>query len=274
MPVLRGFIYLIFALSLISSDKKDRIISTPTLLDHINNKGTLKVLTRIDPSTYYQGPEGPTGLEYDLVTLFAQHLGVQVEFITPNNFDDLLKLIALGRADIAAAGLTVTASRASNMRFAPAYYQITEQIIYRSGRTRRPRNVQGLSRGILEVVKGTSHVDTLSRLQTKTPDLDWQINTQLNTDNLLYLVNQGLIDFTIADSNQITLIRRFFPKLKVAFDLTEPQPLAWALPLSDDTSVYDEVVKFFKRIKQNNTLAQLIERHYGHVNSLNYVGHM
>jgi membrane-bound lytic murein transglycosylase F len=269
--ILRGLFYFLITLSLVSSDLSERIIATPSILDRIKHNGTLRVLTRIDPTTYYQGPDGPTGLEYDLVILFAEYLGVKTEFITPNNFAEILKLISLGRADIAAAGLTTTHARQLRMLFSPAYHQITEQIIYRSG-TRRPRTTDDLAKGILEVVNGTSHVETLSRLQKQTSALEWQVNDLLDTNSLLYLVNQGLIDFTVADSNQITLMRRFFPKLNVAFDISEPQQLAWALPRSNDTSLYDEVVKFFQHIKNNNTLAQLIDRHYGHARSLNYVG--
>ena len=157
------------------------------------------------------------------------------------------------------------------MRFAPAYDEITEQIIYRSGR-RRPKNADDLAKGILEVVKGTSHINSLKKLQKKTPALEWYVNDDLDTDGLLYLVNEGLIDYTVADSNQIKLIRRFYPKLNIAFNITEPRKLAWALSPSRDNSLYDEVVHFFADIKKDKTLDQLIERHYGHATSLNYVG--
>ena len=240
-------------------------------LEQIKQAGLLNVITRFDPTTYYEGAEGFTGLEYDLATLFAKHLGVEANFITPDTFDEVLKQISNGSADIAAAGLTVTAERGKIMRFAPPYHKITEQIIYRSGK-RRPKKVSDLESGILEVVKGTSHIDTLKKLQVKNPELTWNENSTLDTDGLLYLVNEGLIDYTIADSNQVALIRRFYPKLNIAFDITQSRQLAWALPKSEDLSLYNETIKFFTKIKKNKTLAQLIERHYGHASSLNYVG--
>ena len=245
--------------------------SSKNKLEQIKHKGVLHVLTRVDPTTYYEGPEGFSGLEYDLVTLFAKHLGVKVHFETPNTFDEILTKIAKGKADIAAAGLTITPERQKLMRFAPAYDEITEQIIYRSGK-RRPKNVRALAHGIIEVVKGTSHVETLLSLKKKTPDLDWNVNSEQDTDALLYFVNEGLIDYTIADSNQVALIRRFYPKLNIAFDMTEPRQLAWALSAKADPSLYDEATKFFNKIKQDKTLEQLLERHYGHAEVLSYVG--
>lgn len=241
-----------------------------TRLERIRQSGTLHVLTRIDPTTYYQGPDGYTGLEYDLVTLFAQHLGVKLKIEVPNTFEEILNKISSGEADIAAAGLTITELRQQKMRFAPAYQEITEQLIYRSG-TRRPTDVNDLKNGIIEVIKATSHVDTLKKLKQRSPQLSWEVNERLDTNGLLYLVNEGLIDYTIADSNQASLIRRFYPKLNTAFDISPPHQLAWALSPSTDNSLHDEVVAFFNRIKADKTLDQLLEKHYGHVSSLSYV---
>lgn len=240
-------------------------------LEQIKRAGTLHVLTRNDPTTYYESPEGFTGLEYDLVMLFAEQLGVKVKFETPGTFDDILNRIAKGKADIAAASLTITEQRSKKMRFAPAYYEVTEQLIYRSG-ARRPNDVSSLTHGIIEVAKSTSHIDSLAYLKQDTPELAWNVNDELDTEGLLYLVNEGLIDYTVADSNQTILISRFYPKLNIAFDISEPRQLAWALSPSDDNSLYDEVVRFFDRIKKDKTLDQLLEKHYGHTSSLSYIG--
>ncbi|MDD1609484.1 MAG: membrane-bound lytic murein transglycosylase MltF [Methylococcaceae bacterium] len=248
----------------------DTTTLSQTKLEQIKQSGILHVLTRTDPTTYYQSPDGYAGLEYDLITLFAEHLGVKVKIEVPSTFEEILSKIAEGKADIAAAGLTITEQRQQAMRFAPAYHEVTEQLIYRSG-TRRPANIDSLSNGILEVTKGTSHVDTLNKLKQSNPELNWEINDHLDTNGLLYLVNEGLIDYTVADSNQATLVRRFYPKLNIAFDVSAPRQLAWALSPSNDTSLYDEVVVFFKRIQADKTLDQLLEKHYGHASSLSYV---
>ncbi len=247
----------------------DTAYLSQTKLEQIKHAGVLHVLTRVDPTTYYEGPKGYTGLEHDLIMLFADQLGVKVKFNTLATFDEILNRISKGKADIAAAGLTITEQRKKKMRFAPTYYEATEQLIYRSG-TRRPTNVSSLSNGIIEVGKGTSHIDSLAYLKQKTPTLNWNVNNELNTDGLLYLVNEGLIDYTVADSNQAALIRRFYPKLNIAFNISEPRQLAWALSPSDDTSLFDEATRFFKRIKKDKTLDRLIEKHYGHVSSLSY----
>ena len=240
-------------------------------LEQIKAEGSLKVLTRHSATTYYDSPEGPAGLEYELINLFAKHLKVKVNFIVPNTFNQLLQQISESKADIAAAGLTVTQQRKKSMRFAPSYQSITEQVVYRSGR-KKPKTVADLNKGILEIIAGSSYIESLSKLQSKHPSLHWNINKQLNTASLLYLVNEGLIDYTIADSHQASAIQRFYPKLNIAFDITKPRQLAWAFPLSKDDSLFQEASKFFEKIKQDKTLDHLIEKYYGNAGNLSYVG--
>ncbi len=239
-------------------------------LEKIKRSGVLHVLTRVDPTTYFQSPQGFSGLEYDLVMLFAEQLGVEAKFEAPNTFSKIIGDISAGKADIAAAGLTVTQHRKQQMRFATAYHKVTEQLVYHAD-NRRPKTVNDLNKGILEVTKGTSHIDSLTFLKTSNPNLNWTVNDELDTNGLLYLLHEGLIDYTIADSNQILLIRRFYPALNIAFDVSKPQQLAWALPLSEDTSLFKEVERFFQRITADKTLEQLIEKYYGHASSLDYV---
>jgi membrane-bound lytic murein transglycosylase F len=273
IKLLKLIVGVVFTLLLVECNRHTPLSKAPVpqnQLEAIKLSGTLKILTRIDPTTRYKNTDSYTGLEHDLIKLFAEHLGVKVEFIIPDTFAEILSGIADNKADIAAAGLTVTPKRAKKMRFSPSYYEITEQLIYRSG-TQRPKNADHLTQGIVEVTAGTHHVDTLINLKKTVPDLAWTVNKELDTDGLLYLVNEGLIDYTVADSNQALLVRRYYPELNIAFDLTKPLQLAWAFSLSKDNSLFDEVTRFFARIKKDKTLAQLIEKHYGHASTLNYV---
>ena len=266
------FLFLIAAFSWLTSCEKKNYPphQSPNQLEKIKHSGILNVTTRIDPTTFYYGPKGLTGLEFDLVNLFAKQLGVKVKFHTPRAFADILKRVEEGKTDIAAAGLTITQARLETMRFAPPYQEITEKVIYRSG-TKRPRKITHLSEGIFEVVRSSSHVGSLNKLQQTEPALNWLVNKKLDSFGLIYLVNKGLIDYTVADSNQIALVGRFYPKLHTGINISKPRKLAWALPRSNDISLFNEVNSFFKKIKKDKTLAQLIERYYGHTSSLNYV---
>ena len=104
------------------------------------------------------------------------------------------------------------------------------------------------------------------------PDLSWEERPQTDNEELLRLVAEGEIDLTVANSNEVTLNRRFYPELRVAFNLTEAQPLAWVFPADRDDSLYRSARDFFGDIKDNGTLHQILERYYGHARRLDYVG--
>jgi membrane-bound lytic murein transglycosylase F len=239
-------------------------------LERVQQQGKLVVLTRNAATTYYEGPQGYTGLEYDLARGFAEKLGVQLEMVVAANVSEVLSLLAQGKADLAAAGLTVTHPRQQWARFTPSYQEITQQLVYRSGK-RRPRSLDKLD-GILEITASSSHEEQLHMLQMKHRNLSWSENHELESEDLLTMVWDKVLDYTVADSNEVAMYRRFYPELRVAFDISQPQQLAWAFPKHEDDSLYLAASDYFKQLKESGYLARLIERYYGHLEDFDYVG--
>lgn len=246
-------------------------ISSQSLVDQIKNHGQLVVITRNSPTTYYEDVDGPAGLEYEMAKMFANELGVELTLVIPDSLNDLLDKIENNAAHIAAAGLTVTKDREKIFRFGPSYQDISEQLIYNVA-NKRPRDFSQLDNGTLEVVANSSHEERLKYLKESIPNLSWKSNREIESEELLQMVSDDIIEYTIADSNEFALNQRFLINLRVAFDIGEPQPLAWALPKTEDNSLFLEVQKFFKKIKKNGELTRMIERNYGHVEDFDYVG--
>lgn len=241
-------------------------------LDRVKRSGVLVVATRNSPTTYYEGPEGPTGFEYDLARRFADELGVKLKIVTYSSLADILEKVSRGEIDFAAAGLTVTESRQQRVRFTPPYQEITQQLVYRMGLDNKPGGLADLAGKHIEVVANSSHVEQLVSLQATYPDLEWVENPELGSDELLSLVWEQVIDYTVADSNEVALNRRFYPELNVAFDLSEPQQLAWAFSRKVDNSLFQVASAFIMRMKKAGEIRNIEERYYGHVEEFDYVG--
>lgn len=240
------------------------------LLEQVKESGELYVLTRNAATTYYIGPHGPTGPEYDMVQAFAEHLGVKVRLIVEDDVQEILRKIARGDAHIAAAGLAVTEARKKYIRFTPFYQTITQQVVYRQG-IKKPRSIAELGDGFLEVLANSSHAERLTELKSVYPTLSWMESDDLSSSELISLVVEEVIDYTVADSNDVALIRRYHPKVRVAFDISE-QYLAWAMPKSGDDSLYLAAVDFFNSIKESGELKHTLARHYGHIRNYDYAG--
>lgn len=202
--------------------------------------------------------------------MFADELGVELTLLVPDSFDDLLKQIDDKTVHIAAAGLTITKEREKRFRFGPVYQEITEQLVYNRD-NKRPKSLSRLD-GSLEVVANSSHEERLKQLTEKHSTLNWKSSHEFDSATLLQMVSDNIIEYTIADSNELLLNQRFLINLRVAFNINGTQQLAWAMPKMDDNSLYVEVQKFFKKIKANGELTSLLERNYGHVEDFDYVG--
>jgi membrane-bound lytic murein transglycosylase F len=239
-------------------------------LEEIRERGELRVLSRYGPTTYYVKDSELAGFEYELAQHFAEYLNVKLKIIVPDNLGDILRLIENGKADMAAAGLTITAKRKDRFRFGPIYQEVTQQLVYRNGH-KKPKNITHLSNGQLEVVANSSHVEQLKSYQEDIPELAWTENTELDSSGLLELVQLEMIDYTIADSNELAANQTLFPELRVAFELSEPESLAWAMSLSEDGSLSTEMVNFFDKMEESGALDRLIEKYYGHIRRFDYV---
>ncbi|MDH5572149.1 MAG: membrane-bound lytic murein transglycosylase MltF [Gammaproteobacteria bacterium] len=242
-----------------------------TQLEQVRQDGELRVVTRESPTTYYSSPYGNAGLEYELINAFADYLGVKTSIKTDNNIDRILSKIESGKAHIAAAGLTITEGRKQRVRFTPAYQHITQQVIYRTG-VPKPESIEDLINSHIEVSSNSSHAETLHELQQEWPELTWDENAQIKSTELMNMVAEQLIDFTIVNSNEAALQRRYHPELRVAFDISDALGLAWAMQKTGDNSLYNEAVKFFNTYKEEGKLDLLLAKHYGHIRKYNYAG--
>ncbi len=240
---------------------------SPSLLQQIKNNDELVVITRNSPSTYYVGNGGPTGFEYELAQLFADYLDVKLALIVQSEFHQILPAIVDGKAHIGAAGITHTRQREAYVDFGPDYLQINTQVTYQGGK-KKPRSIEDLNEKRVAVIKGSTHAQILQDHKEFFPYLKWDEYSDLDSEELMQLVSEGLIDYTIADSNELALNRRYFPNLRVGFDIGREQSLAWAFLKTDDTSLQDSANKFFAQITNDGTLTQLKEKYFGHINDI------
>ena len=232
-----------------------------------NNK--LVVVTRNAPTTYYEGRDGPVGFEYELVSAFAAHLGVEAEFVIEDNLAEVFARMERGDANMAAAGLTPTRQRQESFLFSAPYQQVTQQVVCRRGGARpsEPADLVGLD---IAVAAETSYVERLEKLRQGIPELAWQIAPEDDTEALLEQVWERQLDCTIGDSNIVAINRRYFPELVVRFALAEPESLAWLLPKTA-TALQERANTWLAKFRASGELGQLRNKYYGFIDIFDYV---
>jgi membrane-bound lytic murein transglycosylase F len=238
-------------------------------VEQLRRSGELVVLTRNAPTTWYRLRGRTLGPEHDLVRSFADYLGVEPRFQVVHSIAEILEAISSGRAHLAAAGLTRTRMRQQHYSFGPDYRWVEQQLVCRRGGP-APGSVVEMNGLNIRVIQDSSYVETLRRLQVGQPGLTWEETREQDTEELLEAVWRGALDCTVADSNIVSINRRYHPELVVALALTEPEPLAWVvsprlpelLPWIRDWMIW---------ARENGELEALEERYYGYIDDFDYV---
>ena len=247
--------------------------SQPDSLERIQSRGELVVISRNSPTTYYLDKTGPTGFEYALAGLLAQELGVKLEMRPAFSLDGIFENLQREEADFAAAGLTLTGQRQASYPHSAPYYRLTPQVVYLAG-TYRPRETADLEDMSIVVLAGSSHAEALRALQQGgMQDLQWREVDEVDSMELLDLVNSGSAQLAIIDSNEFSVQQSLFPRLKVAFDLGSEQDMVWYLPPSaDNQRLLQSIDAFITRLHGDGTLESLREEYFGHTTGVSRIG--
>jgi len=241
------------------------------LLDQVLELGELRVVTRNTPTTYFVGPDGPAGPEYDLVIGLADELGVKLVIKSVDNVAEIMPYLLSGKAHMAAAGLSVTDSRREYLEFGYPYETVDMHLIYKLG-TGKPRSIEDVAGRPIEVVADSSHSEMIEALSENYSGLEWSQNADDEVADLLAKVARGEIDFTIADSTEFNIQRHFYPDLRVALDLEIDDPLAWAFRKGDGSTLLERADNYLIRADRSGIIAQIHDRYYGHTKEFDYVG--
>jgi membrane-bound lytic murein transglycosylase F len=243
----------------------------PTQLEQVLQRGSLTMLTRNGASTYYIGPEGPTGPEVALVQAFANYLGVALDIRAATAFNHLAGMLQRREGELIAANLTRTPERELTFNFAPDYLETSTVAVYRQGR-KRPRSLADLAGMKLMVIAGSSYEELLRDAQRDHPQLQWETRNDVGMEELLLAVADGAVDATLVDSNIFSLSGHFYPRIAVAFTLPGTLPHAWAFAPGSDDSLLQKARTFLRQAKQSGRLAALHEAFYAPTDRLDRVG--
>ena len=242
-------------------------------LARIESRGELIAVSRFSPTTYYQDKSGPTGFEYALAGLLAQELEVELTIKPAFSLDGVFEHLQREEADFAAAGLTLTEKRQATYPHSKGYYRLKPQVVYVAG-TYKPRKVEDLVGMSIVVLAGSSHAQTLSALhQEDYPDLQWREIPEVDSMELLELVNAGEAELAIIDSNEFDVQQSLYPRLKVAFDLGQEQDMVWYLPpTTDNKRLLQRIDQFIARLQSDGTLEKMREEYFGHSLGVSRIG--
>jgi membrane-bound lytic murein transglycosylase F len=242
-----------------------------TQLEQVKQRGSLIMLTRNGASTYYIGPDGPTGPEVELAREFADYLGVELDIRSATAFSRLAGMLESGQGDLIAANLTRTPERETRFNFGPDYQETSMLVVYRRGE-KRPRSFADLAGKKIMVIEGSSYEEALNEASADVEGLDWEARSDVGMEELLLAVADGAIDVTMVDSNIFSLNGHFYPRVAMGFALPSALPHAWAFPAGPDDSLVQQAYRFMEEFREDGRLAALHDAFYSAGDRMDRVG--
>ncbi len=239
-----------------------------SFLEHIRTRGSLAVLTRNAPTTYFEDHDRHiAGFEHDLAGSFARYLGVTPRFVVLEGEGELLDALRRGVGDMIAAGITRHSDQGNAFLYGPVYQEVDQQVVCRMGnRKALPSHLLQLAQSSVIVVQDSPQEARLKELRHIVPELSWQGVEDQSTEQLLERVWRGEVDCTVADSEIVDINRRYFPELVVKFPISATQPLAWVLP-GHAADLQRELEAWFQQVRSNGEFEAIQERYFGYVDT-------
>ena len=235
----------------------------------IQSRGKLIVGTINNPISYFINAEGQSGLEYELSKAFADYLNVELEIKPLNNSEELFTALNEHAIDIAAANLFYQPNKVEHFQLGPSYYSASWQIAYRKGEN-RPRSLAQIN-GQLVIPDNAELEHILKEAKSKNPPLTWTVNKKQTQEELLLQVADGKIDYTIANSLDISAAQHIKPQIAVAFDLTDEMSVHWYLANNASNELQSALLDFMNSAIDSGLIANIEEKYFSHFRDFDYV---
>ena len=111
-------------------DEKGKYQYQSTATDTPNGTLTVATNAQFKPYEYYDGGK-ITGLDMDMMQAVSDKLGMKLK-IEDMEFDSIISAVSSGKADVGAAGMTVTEDRLKNIDFTNSYTNSKQVIIVKN----------------------------------------------------------------------------------------------------------------------------------------------
>jgi membrane-bound lytic murein transglycosylase MltF len=245
--------------------------------DGMAKRRIIRALVVYSKTFYFLDKGRQRGATYELLKQFeklvnqklkTKTLKLRVLFI-PVRRDQLIPWLVDGRGDIAAANLTITPQRQNQVDFSdPLISGVRELLV--SGPAAAPvKNLEDLAGKEIHVRPSSSYYESLTQLnesfrQTGKPKINLiAADETFEDEDLLEMVNAGLIPMIVMDSHKAHFWEQIFDNIKVhpTIAVRNGGEIAWCFR-KDSPKLKAVVNEFVKGHKKGTLLGNIILKRY------------
>jgi membrane-bound lytic murein transglycosylase MltF len=214
-------------------------------LDGMRERRLIRALVTPSRTDFFVDSGRIRGVQAEFLREFAKRLNrgvrneaerIRIKFV-PVPFNQLLPALCAGRGDIAAAFLTVTEGRSARVAFAAPFRRSVSEVIVTHSGIDAPDRLEDLAGKRVYVLKGSSYVEHLRELDARLrqkgldPIEIEEADPRLRSEDILELLNAGVVEMTAVDDYKALLWQRVLPEIEVheSVRLAEGTRVAWAV---------------------------------------------
>jgi membrane-bound lytic murein transglycosylase MltF len=247
--------------------------------DGIRDRRQLRVLITYNRTNFLIEAGQGRGLEYEAMMWLQDYVNARNApggpanlrvFFVPLPFDELIPALLDGRGDMIAAGMTATEERAQRVLFTEPYIRNVSEVVVAHKDAPALASAEDLAGRTVVVKRGTSYIGSLRALNERLkasgrPEVKVVVAPgHLETEDLIEMVNAGIIRYTIADHHLAEAWDRILPDIAVLKDVAVAggRNIAWAVR-PDATGLKALLDRFIEeKVRKDRATALTIFRRY------------
>ncbi len=262
-----------------SGSKKALLKNEPWIgdFDKMTEKRQIRVLVTYSKTFYFLDRGQQRGLTYDLLEEFekyvnqkfkAKTLKINVVYI-PVRRDELIPGLEKGLGDIAVANLTITSQRRKHVDFSNPLMTGVQEVLVTGPSASTVVNLDDLAGKQIHVRKSSSYYESLVELNAsqkkngKKPIKLIPADDSLEDEDLLEMVNAGLIPMIIMDSHKAQFWTQIFDKIQVHSEISVRTggEIAWAFR-KNSPKLKAVINKFVASHKEGTLIGNMLFKRY------------
>jgi len=237
------------------------LLAAPTLaadLAEIRKTGVLRVIV-VDgfPVFYSLKPDGPPGLDREILEGFARLQKVKIVTVEAPSWDALVPSLLAGKGDLIAGGVTASESRLKLIAFTAPVFPTRNVVL-----TRRPHRVvktlEELREERVGTIKGTTFAEVVAAAQVPPRNVD----DSLPADGIPAALRSGKVTACVDGIEDALLLKRADPELQLGHFLGPPQNLAFGIR-KDSPVLLKALDEHITNVRRSMAWNRLVVKYFG-----------
>ncbi len=205
----------------------------PNDLKEVLKNGRLVVVTDSNSLGFAIQGDSIFGFQYEIIKAFADSLNVELIVSDITDFNEAVKSIESGEADIIASIMPVTTQYAHILAFTDPLFQSALMLVQNKGNDSYPLKIIGtqaeLAKDTVFITKNSKYKHRLENLSDEIADSIYLIEVDgITNDSIIRRVASGVYKYAVCPSYFVKHYAQIYPNLDFSLPVSFTQNYSWA----------------------------------------------